>query len=157
MNKIGKLFAKMMALCLVFSCALSVSAFAEGGMEGDREIVSQKQILLEDGTTATETITRIKHPTMLLGTYERVTYEKTTKMTNFTVTLTATFSYSKEDKKVSCVSKFGSASMSSVKINSVTDSGPGRTCTVKLSYTYNNLGTPTTKSMSMKCDYNGNI
>ena len=157
MNKSKKFFQKVMALCLAFSFVLTVPAFAQSMDEGEREIISQKQIVMDDGTTAKETITKIKHPAMPFAAYERVTYEKVQEMTNFTVTLTATFSYSKIDKKVSCVSKSGKTSSSTAKVDSVTDTGSGSTCTVKLTYTYNNLGTPTTKSLSMKCDYNGNI
>ncbi len=106
------------------------------------------------------TVTKITYPaSRAYGGYERVTYADQRKFTNFTAVLTATFSYSVKDKKVSCVSKYVTYKNGSANPiqESLTDTGKGRTCTVKFHFSIGSAAGNAKHSMKMKCDYKGNF
>lgn len=83
------------------------------------------------------------------------TYEKTREFDNFSIKITARFAYDVQGKTVSCISKYGKIyqSGSSVKEDSLTDTGSGRTCTAKFTVNFNK---GIKQSVSIKCDYKGN-
>ena len=157
-----KIFQKFISICMIATFIVSsfvTTASAASLDEGvRREVIGSRVITFEDGTKGKETLTRIYNPSDInvYSVYERGTYEKTYENNNgeLIAKLTATFSYSVEDKKVSCVSKYGQTYRSDIEEVSLTDTGSGRSCTVK--YVFKDwLGFR--KTISIKCDYKGNV
>ena len=157
-----KLFQKLVSICVIASMVFANGAvvFANTTQQQGikKEIVSQETYYDENNELVERTITKITYPSVRSSVYERVTYVKTMKYTNFTASLTATFSYSVADKKVSCVSKYSTYSNGfTPRKESITDTGAGRTCTAKLKFSFNSAMGNSTKTISMKCNYKGDL
>lgn len=156
-----KIIQKFISVCVISAFIVSsfiITANAANLEQGlNRDVIESKIITFEDGTKVKETLTRIYDPNDInvYGIYERATYEKTYENSNgvLIAKLTATFSYSVEDKQVSCVLKYGKTYRSDIKEISLTDTGSGRDCTAK--YVFEDwFGIR--KTISIKCDYKGN-
>ncbi len=157
-----KLFQKLVSICVIASMVFANGAIVfaktteQQGIK--KEIVSQETYYDENNELVERTITKITYPSVRSSVYERVTYVTKDKGRNYTVSLTATFSYNVADKKVSCVSKYSTYSQNfGLKNESLTDTGSGKKCTVTLKYSHNSGLGYTTKTLKLKCNYKGNL
>ncbi|NDO46365.1 hypothetical protein [Clostridium sp. MD294] len=146
-----------MAISMIF-VQVAVASAQMLGQEGmNEEIVYQGIYYDEDGELVKTTIRKITYPSARSGEYERVTYSKENVYENYSITLTATFSYNVTNKEVSCVSKYRTYNKMTPISESLTDTGTGTKCTVRLDYRHNTgLGTKN-KALRMICDYKGNL
>ncbi len=157
-----KLFQKLVSICVIASMVFANGAvvFAKTIQQQGikKQIISQETYYDENNELVERTVIKTTYPSVRANTYKRVTYTDKRKFTDFTASLTATFSYSIADKKVSCVSKYSTYSQNfGLKNESLTDTGSGKKCTVTLKYSHNSGLGYTTKTLKLKCNYKGNL
>lgn len=156
-KSLKKLVSIIMAISMIF-VQVAVASAQTLGQEGmNEEIVYQGTYYDEDGELVKTTIRKITYPSARSGEYERVTYSKENAYKNYSITLTATFSYNVTNKEVSCVSKYRTYNKMTPISESLTDTGIGTKCTVRLDYRHNTGLGPKDKALRMICDYKGNL
>ena len=153
-ESLKKLVSIIMAISMIF-VQVAVASAQTLGQEGmNEEIVYQGTYYDEDGELVKTTIRKITYPSARSGEYERVTYSKENAYKNYSITLTATFSYNVTNKEVSCVSKYSKYTNLTPTEEIITDTGKGTKCTASLTFYFS--GKFNKKTHEIICDYKGN-